>query len=124
MSPSPGKALIVVVDDDALERMGTSFMFSDAGYRVIEAGNADEALRLFETNSDIRLLFTDVSMPGSMNGSELAHQVAERWPGVGIIIASGRARPDQLASRMHFHCKPYEPKAVLRQAREMTVPAD
>ena len=97
-------------------------MFADAGYRVLEAGDADEALRLFEANSDIRLLFTDVSMPGSMSGSDLARHVAERWPSVGIIVTSGRPRPDKLPLSMRFHDKPYEPMAVLRQAREMTVP--
>jgi CheY-like chemotaxis protein len=113
-------ALIVVVDDDVFERMGASVMFVDAGYRVLEAGDADEALRFFETNADIRLLFTDVSMPGSMSGSDLAHRVAERWPGVGIIMTSGRPRPLLLPLSMLFHDKPYEPAAVLRQAREMT----
>ena len=113
-------ALIVVVDDDVFERMGASYMFEDAGYRVLEAENADEALRFFETNAEIRLLFTDVSMPGSMSGSDLAHQVAERWPSVGIIVASGRPRPYQLPLSMLFHDKPYEPAAVLRQARKMT----
>jgi two-component system, response regulator PdtaR len=113
-------ALIVVVDDDVFERLGASSMFLDAGYRVLEAENADEALRFFETNANIRLLFTDVSMPGSMSGSDLAHHVAERWPSVGIIMASGRPRPHQLPLSMLFHNKPYEPAAVLRQAREMT----
>jgi len=116
----PANALIVVVDDDVFERMGASSMFVDAGYRVLEAGNADEALRLFETSADISLLFTDVSMPGSMSGSDLAHQVAERWPSVRIIVTSGRPRPHQLPLSMLFHDKPYEPVAVLRQAREMT----
>jgi CheY-like chemotaxis protein len=116
----PPNALIVVVDDDVFERMGASGMFEDAGYRVLEAGDADEALRFFETNADIRLLFTDVSMPGSMSGSDLAHQVAERWPEVGIIVTSGRPRPHMLPLSMLFHDKPYEPSAVLRQAREMT----
>ena len=116
----PPNALIVVVDDDVFERMGASDMFLDAGYRVLEAGDADEALRFFETNADIRLLFTDVSMPGSMSGSDLARRVAERWPEVGIILASGRARPEALSSGMRFHDKPYEPAAVLRQARHMT----
>ena len=116
----PPNALIVVVDDDIFERMGASGMFVDAGYRVLEAGDADEALRFFETNADIRLLFTDVSMPGSMSGSDLAHRVAERWPGVGIIMTSGRPRPHLLPLSMLFHDKPYEPAAVLRQAREMT----
>jgi CheY-like chemotaxis protein len=116
----PLNALIVVVDDDVFERMGASGMFVDAGYRVLEAESADEALHFFETNADIRVLFTDVSMPGSMSGSDLANQVAERWPNVGIIIASGRPRPHKLPSSMLFHDKPYEPAVVLRQAREMT----
>jgi two-component system, response regulator PdtaR len=116
----PANALIVVVDDDVFERMGASSMFEDAGYRVLEAGNADEALQFFETNADIRLLFTDVSMPGSMNGSDLAYHVAERWPSVGIIVSSGRPRPHQLPLSMLFHAKPYEPVAVLRQAKEIT----
>ena len=87
---------------------------------MLEAEDADEALRIFETNADIRLLFTDVSMPGSISGSDLAHQVAERWPSVGIIVASGRPRPHLLPLSMLFHDKPYEPAAVLRQAMEMT----
>ena len=119
-SPS---ALIVVVDDDVFERMGASDMFADAGYRVLEAHDADEALRFFESNADIRLLFTDVSMPGSMNGSDLARQVAERWPKVGIIVTSGRPRPIRLPVSMLFHDKPYEPAAVLRQAKEMAAAA-
>ncbi len=120
MIEMPPNALVVVVDDDVFERMGASSMFLDAGYRVLEAGDADEALRFFETNADIGLLFTDVSMPGSMSGSDLAHQVSERWPGVGIIMASGRPRPHMLPLSMLFHDKPYEPAAVLRQAMEMT----
>ena len=114
--------VVVVVDDDVFERMGASGMFLDAGYRVLEAGDADEALQLFEENTDIRLLFTDVSMPGSMSGSDLACRVAERWPRVGIIITSGRPRPPLLPLSTLFHDKPYEPAAVLRQAREMTTP--
>jgi len=92
ITPSP--LVVVVVDDDVFERMGASGMFLDAGYRVLEAGDADEALQLFEENTDIRLLFTDVSMPGSMSGSDLACRVAERWPRVGIIITSGRRRAE------------------------------
>lgn len=116
----PANALIVVVEDDVFERMGASSMFLDAGYRVLEAESADEARQFFETNVDIRLLFTDVSMPGSMSGSDLAYHVAERWPRVGIIVASGRPRPHELPLSMLFHAKPYEPVAVLRQAKEMT----
>jgi two-component system, response regulator PdtaR len=121
MSDFDCSALVMVVDDDVFERMGASFMFSDAGYRVLEAGNADEALRVLEANADVRLLFTDVSMPGSMSGADLAHQVAERWPGVGIIVTSGRPRPEPLPVGTRFHAKPYEPTNVLQHANEMTI---
>jgi CheY-like chemotaxis protein len=123
MDNSPSQALIMVVDDDVLERMGAADMFLDAGYRVLQAGNADEALRLFETNTDIRVLFTDVSMPGSMSGADLALDVAKRWPAIGIIMTSGRPRPDKLPLSMRFHDKPYQPTAVLRQATAMTIAA-
>ena len=121
MDNSPSQAVIMVVDNDVLEPMGAADMFLDAGYRVLQAGNADEALRLFETNADIRVLFTDVSMPGSMSGADLALDVAKRWPAIGIIMTSGRPRPDKLPLSMRFHDKPYEPTAVLRQATAMTI---
>jgi two-component system, response regulator PdtaR len=114
--------MVLVVEDDVFERMGASDMFLDAGYEVLDAGSADEALRFFEAGSDIRLLFTDVSMPGAMNGAELARHVAARWPGVGIILASGRPRPDRLTPSMRFHEKPYMPSEVLREAEEMMLP--
>lgn len=97
-------------------------MFSDAGYRVLEAGNADAALRFFEANADIRLLFTDVSMPGAIDGADLARQVAERWPSVGILMTSGRPFPLNLPPGVRFHAKPYEPIDVLRDAGEMALP--
>ena len=122
MSDLHPNALVIIVDDDVFERMGASYMFSDAGYRVLEAGSADEALQFLESTPDVRLLFTDVSMPGSMSGSDLAHRVAERWPAVGIIITSGRPRPEPLPLGSQFHAKPYEPTNVLQHARDMTVP--
>ncbi len=122
MDPSPPQALILVADDDVLERMGASYMFSDAGYRVLEAGNADAAMRFFETDAAISLLFTDVSMPGAMDGAGLARQVAERWPRVGIIMTSGRPFPLDLPRTVRFHAKPYEPTDVLRDAKEMALP--
>jgi CheY-like chemotaxis protein len=122
--PNPIQHLVVVVDDDVFERMGAADMFIGAGYRVIEAGSADEALRIFDATIGIRVLFTDVTMPGLMDGADLACCVDERWPLVGIIIASGRRRPAILPARTLFHDKPYQPIDVLRQAKAMTaVPA-
>jgi CheY-like chemotaxis protein len=122
MSHSHSNALIVIAEDDVFERMGASYMFSDAGYRVLEAESADQALQFFETTADVRLLFTDVSMLGSMSGADLAHRVAERWPSIGIIVTSGRPRPELLPLGAQFHAKPYEPTNVLKHARDMTVP--
>ena len=121
LSPPQGLVLVLVVDDDVLERMGASFMFSDAGYQVLEAGSADAALRFFETNADIKLLFTDVSMPGAINGADLSRQVAERWPRVGIIMTSGRPCPGDLPRKVRFHAKPYDPPEVLKDAKEVAL---
>jgi CheY-like chemotaxis protein len=123
MSDLCSSPLVIIVDDDVFERMGASYMFSDAGYGVLEAESADEALLFLESTPHVRLLFTDVSMPGSMSGSDLAHRVAERWPGVGIIITSGRPQPEPLPLGAQFHAKPYEPTNVLKHASDMTVPA-
>jgi CheY-like chemotaxis protein len=117
---SPKQSLIMVVDDDVFERMGASDMFSHAGYDVLEAGSAEEALRGFEENEAIELLFSDVSMPGLMSGSDLARAVAQRWPRVGIIMTSGRPRPEALSADIHFHAKPYVPAAVLAWAKHLS----
>jgi CheY-like chemotaxis protein len=121
MSDMHSNALVLIVDDDVFERLGASCMFSDAGYRVFEAGSADDALQFLESTADVRLLFTDVSMPGSMSGSDLARRVAERWPEIGIIITSGRPRPEPLPLGSQFHAKLYEPTNVLQHARDMMV---
>ena len=65
----------------------------DYGFTVYEAGNADEAIALLELHGDIRAVFTDIHMPGSMDGLKLAHYVRGRWPPVKFIITSGQARP-------------------------------
>jgi CheY-like chemotaxis protein len=114
--------VVLIVEDDDLARMVASDMFMDAGYRALEAENADEALRILETNTDVKLLFTDVSMPGTLSGTDLARHVTERWPGIGIIMASGRPQPDNLPMGIRFHAKPYEREAVLSHAREMSAP--
>jgi CheY-like chemotaxis protein len=114
------KPLVMVVDDDAIARMGATDMFQHAGYEVIEAGCASEALQSFQSNMNISLLFTDISMPGVMDGADLAVEVAAHWPLVGVITTSGLPRPGKLPERMSFHDKPYELSAVLLQAKAMT----
>src|SRR5882757_7190429 len=120
MSNLPNQPIVMVVDDDAIALMGATDMFRHAGYEVIEAGSASEALQSFRSNVNISLLFTDISMPGVMDGADLAIEVAAHWPLVGVITTSGLPRPGKLPERMCFHDKPYEPSAVLLQAEAMT----
>lgn len=100
---------VLIVEDEALVRLSARAEIEAAGFKVYEANNADEAIRILEANSDIELVFTDVDMPGSMDGVKLAHCVRERWPPVKIIVTSGfkHVTPDQLPSGSIFLGKPY-----------------
>jgi CheY-like chemotaxis protein len=113
---------MLIVEDDALVRLSGVGIFIDAGFRMIEAVNGDEALASLEANSDVRLLFTDVDMPGMIDGLALARQVHDRWPHIGIIVASGKSAPQtcELPAGVRFHRKPYSPAAVVMHARELT----
>lgn len=86
--PDP-KAVILVVEDQAIIRMGAVALVVDAGYEALEAENADEAIRNLESRTDIRLVFTDVDMPGTMDGIKLTHFIRKRWPLVKLLVASG-----------------------------------
>src|ERR1700676_4389249 len=83
---------VLVVEDEMMLRMRAVDMVEDAGFTPIEAINADEALAILESRSDIELLFTDIQMPGSMDGLKLAYAVHERWPLIKIILVSGQLK--------------------------------
>ena len=103
------KTKVVVVEDEALLLMMAVAIVEEAGFEALEARNADEALMLFERVPGIRILFTDIDMPGSMDGLMLARAVRDRWPPVEIIIVSGMKQPDAgaLPERGVFFSKPY-----------------
>ena len=106
--------LVLVVEDDDFIRMDAVDIFQEAGYRVLEAACADKALEHLQQRDDIVLIFTDIEMPGSMDGLALAAMVRDRWPPIGILIASGRARPlaAQLPPFARFLPKPYTPSQI------------
>jgi CheY-like chemotaxis protein len=107
-----GKApAVLIVEDEALIRMGAVRMIEDAGFEVIEAANADEAIQILESRSGIRVVFTDIHMPGSMDGLKLAHAVRNRWPPIKIIVTSGREllTEHDLPDGGRFLSKPYNP---------------
>jgi CheY-like chemotaxis protein len=108
---------VLVVEDEALVRFSMCEEIARAGFKVYEADNADEAIRLLEANPDIQLIFTDVDMPGSMDGVKLAHYVRKRWPPVKIIVTSGHPHvtAEQLPNGSLFLSKPYHPEQVRQQ---------
>ena len=84
--------VVLVVEDEMLLRIRAVDMVEDAGYTSVEAVDADEALEILASRSDIALLFTDIQMPGSMDSLKLAHTVHERWPPIKIIMVSGQLK--------------------------------
>jgi CheY-like chemotaxis protein len=113
---------ILIVEDEAFVRLLGAGMLAHAGFRVIEATDSDEALELLEAESDVQLLFTDVNLPGIVDGMALARRVHDRWPRIGIIMVSGQAtpQPGELPPGCIFHRKPYDEASVIRHARELT----
>src|SRR6202795_1614175 len=86
-------AVVRVVEDEMLLRMRAVDMVEDAGYTPVEAVDADEAVAILESRSDIALLFTDIQIPGSMDGLGLAHSARYRWTPIKIILVSVQVNP-------------------------------
>ncbi len=105
-------AKLLIAEDDIFIRATIAEFLRDAGFDVLEASSADEAMAVFEAGTEIDLLFSDIKMPGSMDGSELAVRVKDRWPGTHVMLTSGY--PGTLGeSRDRFLPKPYRPLSVL-----------
>src|SRR3981081_2484464 len=118
---SAAPAVVLVVEDEMLLRMRAVDMVEDAGFTSVEALDADEAVEMLESRSDIALLFTDVQMPGSMDGLKLAHAVHERWPLIKIILVSGQLTltdADKPADS-RFYGKPLDVKAMIAEMQDM-----
>ena len=94
--------------------MLTADLAVDAGFEVLQAANADEAIEILEIRLDIRVLFTDIDMPGSRDGLRLAAYVRDRWPPIDIIVVSGQVRPNstEMPMRSLFFAKPYDEVSV------------
>ncbi len=115
---------VIVVEDETIVRMDIAMSLEDEGFIVLEASNADEAIGLLNAHPEISLMFTDIDMPGSMDGLKLAEAVRDRWPPVKIIIASGhrQLRDDLLPIKGKFFSKPYDHARIISAIREMLAP--
>ncbi|MBB3951846.1 response regulator transcription factor [Aureimonas jatrophae] len=113
---SPDSYAVLIVEDDPFIMAEAVDLVEEAGFRAYTARNADQAIRHLERHSDIRVLFTDIDMPGTMDGLKLAHAVRDRWPPVTIMVVSGNVKVQQsdLPTDGVFFAKPYPPEDVLR----------
>jgi CheY-like chemotaxis protein len=120
-----GAKTVVVAEDEILIRLLAVEILTDAGFEVIEVGNAEEALTTLQSRPwEIHLLFTDIHMPGQMSGLELAHHVRLIWPHVALLIASGQDKPLAAALPVGsaFLAKPYNLDDVVLHAKTLTAP--
>jgi DNA-binding NtrC family response regulator len=109
------------VEDDEMLRRCAADVVADAGFTPVEAANADEAVVILESRSDIALLFTDIQMPGSMDGLRLAQTVHDRWPAIKIILASGRVELSEHERPVNsrFFQKPFAIEQMIEGLQDM-----
>jgi two-component system, response regulator PdtaR len=122
MQPSAcERPVVLIVEDEFLVRMDTRAALETAGFDVLEAGDADEAVAILSASNDIRLIFTDVHMPGSMDGLKLVHFIRDRWPPVKVVATSGHARitDSDLPEGVRFVPKPYSAAEITATLREL-----
>jgi CheY-like chemotaxis protein len=112
---------VLVVEDNPVILMDVVWFIEDAGFMTYAASDADEAIRLLEQHRNIRVLFTDIDMPGSMDGARLAHFVRKRWPPVKIILTSGHLSLDRLdvPADSLFFAKPHRPTQITETLRSL-----
>lgn len=116
------RPVVLVVEDEPLLLMMAVDLVEDAGFEALEARNADEALDILQAHDGIKVLFTDIDMPGSMNGLALAAFVQEKWPLVEILLVSGHVKitKDHLPKRCLFLSKPYDHSRVTEHLQSVT----
>ena len=104
------KPVVLIVEDEFLVRIFAGEIAEEAGFDAVAAADADEAIRILQNRTDIRVVLTDINLPGYLDGLELAHAIRHRWPSIQVVVTSGRMRPaaDELPEHSHFVPKPYD----------------
>ncbi len=120
MMNSHGPTVVLVVEDEPMLRTLAVDIVELNGFTAIEASNADEAVAVLESRSDIDIVFTDVEMPGSMDGLGLAKAIRWRWPPIELIVTSGRNKSDaSIPERGVFFQKPYRVGEIAKALQRM-----
>ena len=118
------RAIVLLVEDEVLVRWATAAVLREAGYQVLDVERADEALSILEGRSDIAVVFTDINMPGRMDGQALAFEVNRRWPAIGLLVTSGDvgAREPRLPAASQFLAKPYSDVDLIAGVNGLATP--
>lgn len=122
----PATAVVLVVEDDALILMSALDLVTHAGFEGVGAANADEAIAILEVRADIRLVFSDVQMPGSIDGLKLVHYIRNRWPRIHLMVASARAIEEEteLPTGSRFFSKPYDDDTIVKEMTRLLAAID
>ncbi len=120
------RPVVLIVEDEFLLRMDAVDVIRAAGFEAIEAANADQAIEILESRRDITVVFTDIQMPGSMDGLKLARAIRGRWPPIKIVATSGHVAVNEsdLPDGGRFLSKPYSPHQITGVLRELIGGAD
>jgi DNA-binding response OmpR family regulator len=116
--------VVLIVEHNELLKSLTADIMKESGFVALQASDADEALAILESRSDIALMLTSVKMPGSTDGLGLAHTVCERWPAIKIIIASSQHRliGHDFPKNSRFFLKPYQAQIMISEIRSLLGP--
>lgn len=117
----PATAIILVVEDEPIIRLAAIDLVEEAGYVAVEASNAAEAVAILESRPDIRVVLTDIDMPGSMDGMKLAMCVRDRWPPIKLVVVSGHHTPGvrDMPEGAVFLSKPYSEAALIAVLKQL-----
>ena len=120
------RPVVLIVEDESLLRMDAADTITAAGFEVVESANADQAIEILEVRRDITVVFTDIQMPGSMDGLKLARAVRGRWPPIKIVATSGHigVQETDLPEGGRFLAKPYSPTQITGVLRELTAASE
>jgi len=113
------KPVVLIVESEALIRMSAVHMVEDAGFSSVDVGNADGAIEILENRRDVRAVFTDINMSGSIDGLKLTHAIRGRWPPIHLIVTSGLNMADKLPANGRFILKPYSAEQVATALSEL-----
>ncbi len=115
------RPVALVVEDEVLVRMYACELLEEQGFNVLQAATAERALKVMEADPQVRLLFTDIQMPGAFDGMDLARRVHARWPKVRLVITLGQRRPSraEIPDDGRFLAKPYAAQELISQVNDL-----